>query len=336
MRIKRLLMYFITALFFVPTFAFSEMQEIKEYKVKGGDTLWDISHHALQDPFLWPKIWKENPEIKNPDRIYPKQSIKIPLYLLQKKTEEEPTSEESVAEKVPEPVKEEVKAEPAPVKIRPLVKRNVYLASGYIVDSLGGVGKITGSPEGRDLFGNNDVVYIKTEGTVTIGDKFYIIRKGQEVRHPVTKQKMGFVAEILGVAQISKFEYGETLATILVSFKEIVTGDLIDTLPAINAMRSAMEPPVVSKPYRKPPIEGYVVAAQSLLIMNSAYDIVYLDKGRKDGLQPGDMIKTLAVDTHRVPNGTIQIISLNDDTATALVVSSTDAVTPGNQITQLE
>ena len=335
MRIKRLLIYFITALFLVPTFVFSEMQEIKEYKVKGGDTLWDISHNELQDPFLWPKIWKENPEIKNPDRIYPDQSIKIPLYLLQKKTEEEPTSE-PVAEKTPEPVKEEVEAEPAPVKIEPLVKRNVYLASGYIVDSLSGVGKITGSPEGRNLFGNNDVVYVKIDGAVTIGDKFYIIRKGQEVRHPVTKQKMGFVAEILGIAEISKFEYGETLATILVSFKEIVTGDLIDTFPAINAMRSAIEPPVVSRPYRKPNIEGYVVAAQNLLIMNSAHDIVYIDKGQKDGLQPGDMIRTLAVGTHRVPNGTIQIITLRDNTATALVVSSTDAVTPGNQITQLE
>ncbi len=319
-----------TALFILPTFAFPEIQEIKEYKVKGGDTLWDISNKELQDPFLWPKIWKENPEIKNPDRIYPDQTIKIPLYLLQKEMKEEPIpAQKPVAEKATAPVKEEVKAELAPVKIDPIVNKNIYLASGYIADSISGMGKITGSPGGRNLFGNNDVVYVKTEGAVHVGDRFYIIREGQKVLHPVTKQKMGYVVEVLGVAEISKFEYGDTIAKILVSFNEIVTGDLLDTF-------SEMEPPVVSTPFRKPNIEGYVVAAKNLRMMNANYDIVYIDKGQKDGLQAGDVLKTLAVGAHIVPNGTIQILSLRDNTATAIVVSSTDAVTAGNRITRLE
>ena len=68
--------------------------------------------------------------------------------------------------------------------------------------------------------------------------------------------------------------------------------------------------------------------------MNTNYDIVYIDKGQADGLQQGDILRTLAVGDHKVPNGTIQIISLKDNTATAIVVSSTDPVTAGNQITQ--
>jgi len=52
--------------------------EYKEYKVLKGDTLWDISSKEIHDPFLWPKIWKENPDIKNPDRISPSQMIKNP------------------------------------------------------------------------------------------------------------------------------------------------------------------------------------------------------------------------------------------------------------------
>ena len=64
--------------------------EYKEYKVLKGDTLWDISSKEIKDPFLWPKIWKENPDIKNPDRISPSQMIKIPLRLIQKSRRKKP------------------------------------------------------------------------------------------------------------------------------------------------------------------------------------------------------------------------------------------------------
>ena len=68
----------------VSSLSFSQTPEYKDYTVTKGDTLWDISENELKDPFLWPKVWKENPEIKNPDLIYPGQKIRIPLYLLQK------------------------------------------------------------------------------------------------------------------------------------------------------------------------------------------------------------------------------------------------------------
>ena len=49
------------------------------YKIKKGDTLWDISEEYLKNPFLWPNIWKENKYIKNPDLIYPGNQLVIPL-----------------------------------------------------------------------------------------------------------------------------------------------------------------------------------------------------------------------------------------------------------------
>ena len=327
MLIRKLLPIFIAASLMVPVFAFSEMQEIKDYKVKGGDTLWDISNKELQDPFLWPKIWKENPGIVNPDRIYPDQLIKIPIYLLQKEREAEP-GQESV-EAVPAPAKKGIEPEPAQAEIKPFVDKNLYIASGHIANSMHIMGKITGSPEGRSLFGNDDSVYIRTKNPVNVGDKFYILRKGEEVYHPLTKQRLGRIVETLGVAEISKFQYGDTLAKILIAFKEVVPGDILDAY-------SVMEPPVVSKPFRRPDIEGYIVASKNLTIMNSYYDVVYIDRGLKDGLQPGDILETIFVGNHRTPNGTIQIISLEENTATARVVSARGAVTAGNQFAQAE
>jgi nucleoid-associated protein YgaU len=44
------------------------------YKVKKGDTLWDISEYYTGDPFNYPMIAADN-EIKNPDFILPGQRI---------------------------------------------------------------------------------------------------------------------------------------------------------------------------------------------------------------------------------------------------------------------
>jgi len=65
------------------------------------------------------------------------------------------------------------------------------MAGGYIARSFRSVGRITGSPNGRSLFGNNDSVYINTKAPAQVGDKFFIVRIGPEVFHPVTGQIMG-------------------------------------------------------------------------------------------------------------------------------------------------
>jgi hypothetical protein len=307
---------------------FAQPQKIKEYTVTKGDTLWSIADKELHDPFLWPKIWKENPEIKNPDRLFPGQRIKIPLYLIQKTGEEEKPA--PAVKK--EPMEEGAKKLGQPVVITitpPLVEKHLLISSGYISNSIPGVGRIIGSPSGRNLWGNNDIVYVKTDGPVAIGDRFYIVRVGELVSQPVTNKKMGYVIEIVGIAEISKFEYGETEAKIYEIFDHVMSGDLLDPYYEIN-------PPLVKEPYRRPDIEGTIVGTRNLRLTNSNYDIVYIDKGVKDGIEIGDMFRTLEVGEHRIPNGVIQIILLRDNTSTAIVRKGSMPVERGNLFVPLE
>ena len=43
--------------------------------VIGGDTLWDITHHYIETPWIWPSIWRENANVLNPHLIYPGKLI---------------------------------------------------------------------------------------------------------------------------------------------------------------------------------------------------------------------------------------------------------------------
>jgi LysM repeat protein len=315
----------------IPSISRSQTEDIKDYKVNSGDTLWNISGKELGDPFLWPKIWQENPKIANPDRIYPGQKIRIPLRYAQKEEQEkQAVSAEPSPVESPKVVEKAEKYSPS-LKLRPLIDRSILVGSGYISDSVKGVGTIAGAPSQRIMFGNNDIVYVKIDNPVKVGDRFYILRKGELVRHPVTNKKMGYLVEMLGVVEILRFEDGDTLAKITEMFSDIHSGDLLETYYEIS-------PPLTTGVFRKPDITGYVVASHQGHLGDAKLNIVYIDKGLNDGLDVGDTVKTLnVIDDHKIPSGAIQIISCRETTSTAVVLENYySEIVVGNLITKLE
>jgi LysM repeat protein len=330
-RLAGLVKYAILLSMLIPSIAFSQTQNIKEYTVMKGDTLWDISKKELNDSFLWPKVWKENPSIANPDRLYPGQTIRIPLYLMQKEKSGEQVAPKPAAVEETVTAKEEEKKEemPAAAIEHPLVTRDLLMSSGYIADAIPSfVGKVEDSPSGRALFGDNDSVYITVDHPVQVGDKFYVIKVSGPVKHPITGRKVGYIVMVRGVLEITNIDRGDTLAKISKSFGQIDTGDLIEPYYEI-------EPPMTDGHFRTPDIDGVVLAGTRGGILQSMLDIIYIDRGCKDGIALGDMFMTLEVGNHAVPNGVIQVISCKDHTATALIKNNSSPITPGNIFAQL-
>jgi len=172
---------------------------------------------------------------------------------------------------------------------------------------------------------------VKTDGPVKVGDRFYIVRIGELVRHPVTNKKMGYLVEMLGIAEIVRFEYGDTLAKVTDMFNDIRSGDLLETYYEIT-------PPLTSGEFRKPDITGYVVASRYGHLGDAKLNIVYIDKGLRDGLDVGDKVKTLnVIDDHKIPSGAIQIIGCRETTSTAVVLENYySEILVGNLISKLE
>ncbi len=289
--------------------------DVVEYTIKKGDTLWDISGLKLTNPFAWPKIWKENPQIKNPDLIYPGQVIRIPEDLIQKQVVL-PPQESTPPKTVSMPMTKTVK-EP-----KRLLSPDIILSAGYIEDQVNKAGSIIATPSGMSMVGRGDEVYISVNGPVNKGQKFYTFKTYGTVKHPVTKQPLGELVEITGVIEVTGKEGNYIKARVIKSYSEIEVGSYLDNYYDVKPLDITRE--------RKGKAHGVIVAGKDLRYLTGRLDVVYLDRGVNDGLLPGDVLTVVSSDSPNRPIGKIRIISARNSTSVAEVVESTQEIVKGD------
>jgi LysM domain len=320
------------------------------YTIKRGDTLWDIANAFFKDPFLWPFIWKANPPITNPDLIYAGNKLVIPSLApieraIQAPSAPAPTEErgEEIAAAPPARPKPPVSvAEEAPAgggkiilpeeEAQPVIDKYSFLSAGF-VDDMDSVGAIVGPVvQAKTIMGYDDVVYVRfSSENVNVGDKFLIYAPLGVVKHPRTREPYGRLIRGLGILQITAKDPSADVLTarITLSFDSIEGGSLLAPY---------QEPSLVFESGEKKAkdISGYILEVTDHRTINGQTDVVYLDKGHGDGVDPGDKFIVYADPAKRgYPReivGEVQVFLVKERTSTAMVRKSIDPLQKGQAV----
>jgi hypothetical protein len=214
-----------------------------------------------------------------------------------------------------------------PAKKEYLIDKNLLTISGYIADKLHAVGTIYDKPGEITNLTKGDQAYITTDTPVKKGDTFYIIYPVEKVKHPVTGSNMGVRIAILGTAEV--IDESDPKILITSSYVEIPVGSLIDNYYEI-------EPPLAVDNPRNPEINGYIVTTLRRIYAHGNMDIVFIDKGKNDGLEVGDVLATTLQSEHKIFNGVVQVISTRPSTSAAIIRKAAKEIQIGDPVTAVK
>jgi hypothetical protein len=324
-------MLFMVSVLAVPLSALAQSEEPTIYVIEKGDTLWGLSNRFLNDPYYWPDLWARNPEIANPHFIYPGQRVRI--YPDRIEIEPAPVATATPTTKV-------APAKRTAEEVVPARTFHVNGSEGFLLEkSIVPTGHIIATQDDRKLLGDQDLVYtdIGTRTGARQGDLFTIFKQMEPVSHPVTNEVMGYRIDQLGTLKLAELEKGNSKAIITRSYKEIGAGSY---LMPYQAKKRAVALKAADRN-----LEGYIVSTRDGNISVGAGDIAYLDLGKRQGLQPGNLLYVVRdvvpekVYTDRrvgeLPKdviGAIVVVDIGENTSTGLIVKSVESLHKGDKV----
>lgn len=256
----------------------------KTYVVKKGDTLWDISGIFLNQPWLWPKLWRLNPNINNPHLIYPGDELRLVFdeqgqpMLVRGKPELKWSPQVRMTLKDQKPVN----ALPLSV-IAPYLNYNTFLTEEKIETLPYVLGSNLGFKSSIDGF----KVYVNDD--LALGRAYGVYHVGDEIFDPITEESLGFNVILVGAGKVIRNGNmaDDVPSTLYVDDvkKEIHSGALVlpinenQLLPAVFEMKAAAAG-----------TKGMVIGSALKVREFAKLDVVILNLGKKDGVTSGDVL----------------------------------------------
>lgn len=267
------------------------------YIVKKGDTLWDISGKFLQQPWLWPKLWRINPEIENPHLIYPGEQLNLvfdengqPMLVKGK-----PSLKWSP--KVRSSLKDQNPVETISLNIiSPFVKYDTVLSE----DDIKNAPYVLGSDEGYNSSVDSFKVYVN--GDLDVGKAYAVYQKDEPIFATDTEEIIGYHARLIGTGRAIRAgdKVNKEPSTLYLEgvVREVRSGTIVkpvndgQMLPAFFTMQAANSE-----------VSGQIIKSSNGNREFGKLEVVFINQGLNNGIKQGDVLSVNRVSPGVVETG---------------------------------
>jgi LysM repeat protein len=364
----------LVAVLIVPAALGAQAAKPQSVTVKAGDTLWGLARQYLGDPFLWPDIYRLNTQVvEDPHWIYPGEVLRLAssdAVSAVPTTDTPPVQPDTVLVAVRQP---EPAAAPAPADTdatdmsalfsqsrrnsvmretlraysdqpyRPL-RRSEFYSSGFLTEGHDlPFGRLTGRVTPQQIAVISDRVsgLLYTEMTVTppsgatyqVGDSLLILARGDAI------SGYGEILIPTGLARVLDIRAGHYVVSVVAVYGPIRNGQLVLPAEHFTDAGSARAVAVADG------VQAQLLGGPLTRPLKKPQDVLFIDKGRKDGVAPGDIFELRR--TAKVSGGdvvpeviaTLQVVHVGERTSTTRIISITSPNlrpgTEGRQIAKL-
>lgn len=327
------------------------------YTVVKGDTLWDISGRFLSKPWLWKELWHMNPNIKNPDLIYPGDTIKL-IYINGKPmltvdrgaagmnkdnstdctgTPTEKVQANGVVKMSP---KCRASSLDSAIPAIPLDSIAAFLSDSIVTSpsEIANAPYIMAGGETRVVGGAGDTMFAR--GQFDPNNPTYdILRTGKVFNDPVSREVLGLEMKGIGSGRVISPNENISAVELIKTREEVISGDVLMHNPELKLSSSFLpQPPEKS-------VDGFILDVTGGVTQVGQYNVVLISKGERDGLKPGSVLAiyqkgeiitdTKTNETVKLPSqkaGTLMVFRAYEKMSYGLVMEAKRPLSVGDEV----
>ncbi len=253
----------------------------KSYVVRRGDTLWGISNMFLSNPWLWPEIWFVNPEIRNPHRIYPGDTVRLAVG----------SNGQMALQVVRGPSLYGARLEPmlrgspleAPIATLPYNAISAFLSHPGVLsrEQVRAAPYVVALPGDHQVAGDGDDIYVKKLAGER-GARYSVMHVDEPLINPDNGHRLGFLAIYAGTAELTR-PGPIAKAALTESAREALEGDVLIAEDNSTSESILPHPPTH-------PVSAQVIAVVNNVALAGQWVVVALNRGTRDGLDRGTVL----------------------------------------------